>query len=100
MLRTCLIPCHPHLKSDFIFSLVLSASLDCRQFAVLKRKKLILDADLSRLKKITLKLSVFTIALLTYEYIRSSLLLALLVIKLPMRLLFENVICYQFALPC
>ena len=99
MLRTCLIPCHPHLKSDFIFSLVLSASLDCRQFAVLKRKKLISDADLSRLKKITLKLSVFTIAL-TYEYIRSSLLLALLAIKLPMRLLFENVICYQFALPC
>ena len=56
------------------FFLLLSASLDCRGFAVLISEKNLSDADLSRLKKTTLKLSVLIIAL-TYEYIRSSLLL-------------------------
>ena len=64
--------CHSHLKSDFFVTI--------RQFRLQrirsshKRKKLISDADLSRLKKTTLKLSVLIIALI-YEYIRSSLLL-------------------------
>ena len=56
------------------FFLLLSASLDCRGFAVLISEKNLSDADLSRLKKTSLKLSVFIIALI-YEYIRSSLLL-------------------------
>ena len=64
---------HVILTWNRIF-LLPSASLDCREFAVLISEKNLSDADLSRLKETSLKLSVFIIAL-TYEYIRSSLLL-------------------------
>ena len=72
MLRTCLNP-YVILTWNRIF-LLLSVSLDCREFAVLISEKNLSDTDLSRLKKTSLKLSVFIIALI-YEYIRSSLLL-------------------------